>query len=54
MVTPIIHSNSGICKILENGDQFDSTVTKKKYQINFPFDCDRLLRSLFINMESVS
>ena len=32
------HSNCDICKILENGDQFESTVTRKKYCINFPFE----------------
>ena len=34
------HSNCDICKILESGDQFESTVTKKYYCINFPFDCN--------------
>ena len=33
------HSNSDICKILESGDQFESTITKKKYRFNCPFDC---------------
>ena len=32
------HSNCNICKILESRDQFESTVNKKKYRINFPFD----------------
>ena len=36
------HSNCDICKILENGDRFESTVTKKKYRINFPFDCNSI------------
>ena len=31
-------SNCDICKILESGDQFESTITKKKYHISFPFD----------------
>ena len=30
------HSNCDICKISKSGD----TVTKKKYLINFPFDCN--------------
>ena len=34
------HSNCDICKIPESGDQFESTVTKKKHHINFPFDCN--------------
>ena len=34
------HSNCDICKIFESGDQFESTVTKKTYRINFPFDCN--------------
>ena len=34
------HSNCDICKIFESGDQFESNVTKKKYRINFPFDCN--------------
>ena len=34
------HSNFDICKIFESGDQFESTVTKKKYRINFPFECN--------------
>ena len=34
------HSNCDICKIFESGDQFESTVNKKKYRINFPFDCN--------------
>ena len=34
------HSNCNISKILESGDQFESTVTNKKYPINFPFDCN--------------
>ena len=34
------HSNFDICKILESGDQFESAVTKKKYRINFPFNCN--------------
>ena len=33
------HSNSDICKILESGDQFESTITKKKYRFNCLFDC---------------
>ena len=32
--------NCDICKILENGDQFESTLTKEKYCINFSFDCN--------------
>ena len=36
------HSNCDICKIFEIGDQFESTVTKKKYRINFPFDYNNL------------
>ena len=34
------HSNCDIYKILESRDQFESTVTKKKYRINFSFDCN--------------
>ena len=34
------HSNCDIWKIFESGDQFESKVTKKKYCINFPFDCN--------------
>ena len=34
------HSNCDICKILESGDQFESTVAKKKYRIDFPFNCN--------------
>ena len=34
------HSNCDICKILESEDQFETTVTKKKYRIDFPFDCN--------------
>ena len=34
------HSNCDICKIFESGDQFESKVTKKKYRINFAFDCN--------------
>ena len=34
------HSNCDICKIFESGDQFEKTFTKKKYSINFPFDCN--------------
>ena len=26
--------------MLESGDQFESTITKKNYRINFPFDCN--------------
>ena len=43
------HSNCDICKIFESGDQFESKVTKKKYRINFAFDC-KLLHSLFTDM----
>ena len=48
------HSNCDLCKIFESGDQFESTVTKKKYPINFTFDYNSLLRSLFNDMLSVS
>ena len=34
------HSNCNTSKILKSGDQFESTITKKKYHINFPFDCN--------------
>ena len=34
------HSNCDICKILEGWDQFERTVTNKKYCLNFPFDCN--------------
>ena len=34
------HSNCDICKISESGDQFEIAVTKKKYRINFEFDCN--------------
>ena len=34
------HSNCGICKKFESGDQFESKVTKKKYRINFPLACN--------------
>ena len=33
-------SNYDICKIFETGDQFESSFTKKKYCINFLFDCN--------------
>ena len=33
-------SNCDICKIFESGYQFESTVTKKKYGINFSFGCN--------------
>ena len=29
-----------LAPICEGGDQFESQVTKKKYLINFPFDCN--------------
>ena len=32
--------NCNICKWFENGDQSESAFTKKKYHINFPFDCN--------------
>ena len=34
------HCNCYICKTFESGDQFESTVSKKKYRINFPFVCN--------------
>ena len=34
------HSNCDICQLLEKGNVFESTVTKKKYHINFPFNCN--------------
>ena len=34
------HSDCDICKILESGDQFESTGAKKKYRIDFRFDCN--------------
>ena len=33
-------SNFDISKIFESGDQFKSTITKKKYRHNFPFQCN--------------
>ena len=33
------HSNCYICEIFESRDQFETKFTKKKYRINFPFDC---------------
>ena len=32
------HSNCDICKMFVSGHQFESTITMKKYHINFPFD----------------
>ena len=34
------HSNCDISKIFESGDQFERKDAKKKYRINFPFDCN--------------
>ena len=35
-----VHCNCDIGKFFESGDQFESTVTKKKYRISFSFDCN--------------
>ena len=34
------HCNCNICKTIGSRDHFESTVTKKKYRINFLFDCN--------------
>ena len=39
---PCGHSNCGMCKILEPGKEFKSTVTGEVFKINFHFDCNRI------------
>ena len=37
---PCGHSNCEICKILEPGKEFKSTVTGEVFKMNFHFDCN--------------
>ena len=48
------HSNCDVCKITESGDQFESTFTKKKYRINFPFDYNRCCVAYLLTSQIMS
>ena len=39
---PCGHSNCEICKILEPGKEFNSTVTGEVFKMNFHFDCNSI------------
>ena len=39
---PSGHSNCEICKILEPGKEFKSTVTGEVFKMNFHFDCNSI------------
>ena len=39
---PCGHSNCEICRILEPGKEFLSTVAGKVFKINFHFDCNNI------------
>ena len=39
---PCGHSNCEICKILEPGKEFKSTVTGEVFKMNFHFDCNSI------------
>ena len=40
---PCEHSNCEICKILEPGKEFKSTVTGEVFKMNFHFDCKQYM-----------